>query len=586
MSLNEAREIEIEEIFKGDAREVFTNWARATNLGDEHSIYQKILHLMAYISVVCPNILIFSFGEENMGKSYLYTNILKLDKIGEFPTKADWRGAKNGNGSAEPLLSKKFLLLEEIKDNSISEDDLGILKEAITSKKFTVKDEIKDTEISIVMIFNDYSQINKIEDLRIEKIKQVLPPPLRDNAMWSRIKIFLPFYRGLIGEIDFKPTLKIDEKKLEEYFFSLRKLEIVDEETKIDEIKRKKENILEVYYGFIKILCPGKKLSEVSLEVKEATIDIVRHFMALGEGEFKPLITDKTMKLIAKFQGIEVSEQAFFYKLSESRFLIEDRKEKVAIVSAVDYSGCLKNKEVVECLKKTPEHFLDFIIQKNNFQILKFKLDNSIQNIRNIRQDNWEIHKKTEKFKTELIENKRKIFQLIIQKLAKSISNFYSTNNIIKSQEIEYILKYGITDQNIAFLNLYPVSYSYMSCTSFYCNCYEKEKLVRLFMDYMETKIKNFVFERDVTSIKKILKKFDEFIDEKFWELRNFIEFRYNGMEEIELIPDLELNGEVINDDMRKLILLKMKINLGREIEENLIFYINKNNLEPKIIGF
>lgn len=575
MDLKKDKEVEVEEIFYGIPEEIFKKLVRVANLGEKHTIYQKLIYLMSLVPLVSSNILIFSFGEADMGKSYFYVKILNLDKMGEFPTKADLRGSKIGSGCSEALLKKKFLLLEEIKDNSIAEDDLGILKEAITSKTFMAKEGEQNTEISLVMVFNEYSEIKNIKDLKIEKIKQVLPYPLRDKAILSRIKIFLPFYRSLIGDKNFLPQLNIDFEKFTNHLFSLRKFEIADEELQVDMIKRKKENVLDVSYGILKLLCPSQKLSQIPVDLKNAIIEITRHFIGLGEGEFNSLLTNTTVKWIARFQGIQFSDDAKFYILSESRFLVEDRIRKTITVSAVIYSGCLENKKI----------FLEFLGQENDFQILRFKLDKNIENIQSIVLNEWETKEKIKIFQNKFQVAKEKIFELIKHEIQTGINEIVTRGAIFSTWiPLELLVMNGLTDKNISCFSFQARENDYIQSSFYYVDMQLLMSLLKELSEYLEIKIKKLIFENDSISIKRILSKIDIFLASNLSWLREYTNFEILRTEGLEIIPELELDKGIINNDIKKLILMKIETIIDEKIPDDFIFYIDTDTLEPRLI--
>lgn len=575
----ENNEVEIKDLFEGSPEVIFRKLARVGNLGDEHTMYQKLLHVMNYIPIVSSNTLVFSFGEADMGKSYFYTKFLNLSKFGEFPTKAEWRGSKTGNNEA--ILEKKFILLEEIKDNNISESDLGIIKDAITSKSFTGKDnENHPTETSIVIIFNEYSNPSSLKGLNIGDIKKSLPEPLKDNALLSRVKIFLPHYHSLIGNKDFLSPLDVDTEEFKEYLFSLREFEILDEDIKINAVKRKKENILEVFSGIVKLLYPKTKISQIPKEFKDGIIDIVEHFMALNEEDFKPLLTNNTMKLIAKFQGLDSSDNTKFQILSESRFLIEDKNKEIISIVAIDQVGCQLNEATVEKLYKNKEKFLEFLGHQNDFQILNFRLDKTFKNINEIEIDNWKIQECLKQFRENLETRKNQVFQIITREMKRNFSSIAQSITIWRSLEINNIMSNGITDKNIYMLN-WEINNN-ISQHVYYYNINEKQQFFSNLFEYLEPKIKNIIFEDTSISIGVILRKIDSYLEKNLNWLREHLKFE---ILDITLIPDLILDEGVIDDNIKELLESKIK-SLGVESEDkDLIYYLNTKSLEPKLIG-
>lgn len=574
----ENTEVEIKDLFEGSPEVIFRKLTRVGNLGDEHTMYQKLLHIMNYIPIVSSNTLVFSFGEADMGKSYFYTKFLNLSKFGEFPTKAEWRGSKTGNNEA--ILQKKFILLEEIKDNNISESDLGIIKDAITSKSFTGKDnENHPTETSVVIIFNEYSNPSSLKGLNIEDIKKSLPEPLKDDALLSRVKIFLPHYHSLIGNKDFLSPLDVDTEEFKEYLFSLREFEIQDEDIKINAVKRKKENILEVFSGIVKLLYPKTKINQIPKEFREAIIDIVEHFMALNEEDFKPLLTNNTIKLIAKFQGLDFSDNTKFYILSESRFLIEDKNKGLVSIVAIDQVGCQLNEATVEKLYEHKEKFLEFLGHQNDFQILNFRLDKSFRNINEIEIGNWKIQECLKQFRENLETRKNQVFQIITREMKRNFSSIAQSIRIWKSLQIDNIISNGITDKNIQVLNL--EIYEFEQYVPAYSPRENQQLLDNLF-EYLEPKIKNIIFEDTSISIGVILRKIDSYLEKNLNWLREHLKFE---ILDITLIPDLILDEGVIDDSIKKLLELKIK-SLGiKNVDKDLIYYLNTKSLEPKLIG-
>lgn len=578
MSLNESIEVKTKDLFEGSPEVIFRKLTRVGNLGDEHTMYQKLLHIMNYIPIVSSNTLVFSFGEADMGKSYFYTKFLNLSKFGEFPTTAKWRGSKIGDNEA--ILEKKFILLEEIKDNNISESDLGIIKDAITSKSFTGKDnENHPTETSIVIIFNEYSNPSSLKGLNIGDIKKSLPEPLRDNALLSRVKIFLPHYHSLIGNKDFLSPLNVDTEEFKEYLFSLREFEILDEDIKINAVKRKKENILEVFSGIVKLLYPKTKISQIPKEFKEAIIDIVEHFMALNEEDFKPLLTNNTMKLIAKFQGLDFSDNTKFYILSESRFLIEDKNKGIISIVAIDQVGCQLNEATVEKLYEHKEKFLEFLGHQNDFQILNFRLDKTFRNINEIEIDNWKIQECLKQFRENLETRKNQVFQIITREMKRNFSSIAQSIHIWKSLEIDNIISNGITDKNIQVLNF--EIYEFKQYVPAYSPRESQQLLDNLF-EYLEPKIKNIIFEDTSISIGVILRKIDNYLEKNLNWLREHLKFE---ILDITLIPDLILDEGVIDDSIKKLLELKIKSLGVKNVDKDLIYYLDTKSLEPKLIG-
>nr|WP_293993186.1 BREX system Lon protease-like protein BrxL [uncultured Fusobacterium sp.] len=574
----ENNEVEIKDLFEGSPEVIFRKLTRVGNLGDEHTMYQKLLHIMNYIPIVSSNTLVFSFGEADMGKSYFYTKFLNLSKFGEFPTKAEWRGSKTGNNEA--ILQKKFILLEEIKDNNISESDLGIIKDAITSKSFTGKDnENHPTETSVVIIFNEYSNPSSLKGLNIEDIKKSLPEPLKDDALLSRVKIFLPHYHSLIGNKDFLSPLDVDTEEFKEYLFSLREFEIQDEDIKINAVKRKKENILEVFSGIVKLLYPKTKINQIPKEFKDGIIDIVEHFMALNEEDFKPLLTNNTIKLIAKFQGLDFSDNTKFYILSESRFLIEDKNKGLVSIVAIDQVGCQLNEATVEKLYEHKEKFLEFLGHQNDFQILNFRLDKSFRNINEIEIGNWKIQECLKQFRENLETRKNQVFQIITREMKRNFSSIAQSIRIWKSLQIDNIISNGITDKNIQVLNL--EIYEFEQYVPAYSPRENQQLLDNLF-EYLEPKIKNIIFEDTSISIGVILRKIDSYLEKNLNWLREHLKFE---ILDITLIPDLILDEGVIDDSIKKLLELKIK-SLGiKNVDKDLIYYLNTKSLEPKLIG-
>ena len=574
----ENNEVEIKDLFEGSPEVIFRKLTRVGNLGDEHTMYQKLLHIMNYIPIVSSNTLVFSFGEADMGKSYFYTKFLNLSKFGEFPTKAEWRGSKTGNNEA--ILQKKFILLEEIKDNNISESDLGIIKDAITSKSFTGKDnENHPTETSVVIIFNEYSNPSSLKGLNIEDIKKSLPEPLKDDALLSRVKIFLPHYHSLIGNKDFLSPLDVDTEEFKEYLFSLREFEIQDEDIKINAVKRKKENILEVFSGIVKLLYPKTKINQIPKEFREAIIDIVEHFMALNEEDFKPLLTNNTIKLIAKFQGLDFSDNTKFYILSESRFLIEDKNKGLVSIVAIDQVGCQLNEATVEKLYEHKEKFLEFLGHQNDFQILNFRLDKSFRNINEIEIGNWKIQECLKQFRENLETRKNQVFQIITREMKRNFSSIAQSIRIWKSLQIDNIISNGITDKNIQVLNL--EIYEFEQYVPAYSPRENQQLLDNLF-EYLEPKIKNIIFKDTSISIGVILRKIDSYLEKNLNWLREHLKFE---ILDITLIPDLILDEGVIDDSIKKLLELKIK-SLGiKNVDKDLIYYLNTKSLEPKLIG-
>lgn len=574
----ENTEVEIKDLFEGSPEVIFRKLTRVGNLGDEHTMYQKLLHIMNYIPIVSSNTLVFSFGEADMGKSYFYTKFLNLSKFGEFPTKAEWRGSKTGNNEA--ILQKKFILLEEIKDNNISESDLGIIKDAITSKSFTGKDnENHPTETSVVIIFNEYSNPSSLKGLNIGDIKKSLPEPLKDDALLSRVKIFLPHYHSLIGNKDFLSPLDVDIEEFKEYLFSLREVEIQDEDIKINAVKRKKENILEVFSGIVKLLYPKTKISQIPKEFREAIIDIVEHFMALNEEDFKPLLTNNTMKLITKFQGLDFSDNTKFYILSESRFLIEDKNKGLVSIVAIDQVGCQLNEATVEKLYKNKEKFLEFLGHQNDFQILNFRLDKTFRNINEIEIDNWKIQECLKQFRENLETRKNQVFQIITREMKRNFSSIAQSIRIWKSLQIDNIISNGITDKNIQVLNL--EIYEFEQYVPAYSPRENQQLLDNLF-EYLEPKIKNIIFEDTSISIGVILRKIDSYLEKNLNWLREHLKFE---ILDITLIPDLILDEGVIDDSIKKLLELKIKSLGVKNVDKDLIYYLNTKSLEPKLIG-
>ncbi|MDD7410606.1 BREX system Lon protease-like protein BrxL [Fusobacterium gastrosuis] len=574
----ENTEVEIKDLFEGSPEVIFRKLTRVGNLGDEHTMYQKLLHIMNYIPIVSSNTLVFSFGEADMGKSYFYTKFLNLSKFGEFPTKAEWRGSKTGNNEA--ILQKKFILLEEIKDNNISESDLGIIKDAITSKSFTGKDnENHPTETSVVIIFNEYSNPSSLKGLNIGDIKKSLPEPLKDDALLSRVKIFLPHYHSLIGNKDFLSPLDVDIEEFKEYLFSLREVEIQDEDIKINAVKRKKENILEVFSGIVKLLYPKTKINQIPKEFREAIIDIVEHFMALNEEDFKPLLTNNTIKLIAKFQGLDFSDNTKFYILSESRFLIEDKNKGLVSIVAIDQVGCQLNEATVEKLYEHKEKFLEFLGHQNDFQILNFRLDKSFRNINEIEIGNWKIQECLKQFRENLETRKNQVFQIITREMKRNFSSIAQSIRIWKSLQIDNIISNGITDKNIQVLNL--EIYEFEQYVPAYSPRENQQLLDNLF-EYLEPKIKNIIFEDTSISTGVILRKIDNYLEKNLNWLREHLKFE---ILDIILIPDLILDEGVIDDSIKKLLELKIKSLGVKNVDKDLIYYLNTKSLEQKLIG-
>lgn len=574
----ENNEVEIKDLFEGSPEVIFRKLTRVGNLGDEHTMYQKLLHIMNYIPIVSSNTLVFSFGEADMGKSYFYTKFLNLSKFGEFPTKAEWRGSKTGNNEA--ILQKKFILLEEIKDNNISESDLGIIKDAITSKSFTGKDnENHPTETSVVIIFNEYSNPSSLKGLNIGDIKKSLPEPLKDDALLSRVKIFLPHYHSLIGNKDFLSPLDVDTEEFKEYLFSLREVEIQDEDIKINAVKRKKENILEVFSGIVKLLYPKTKISQIPKEFKEAIIDIVEHFMALNEEDFKPLLTNNTIKLIVKFQGLDFSDNTKFYILSESRFLIEDKNKRIVSIVAIDQVGCQLNEEIVEKLYEHKEKFLEFLGHQNDFQILNFRLDKSFRNINEIEIGNWKIQECLKQFRENLETRKNQVFQIITREMKRNFSSIAQSICIWKSLQIDNIISNGITDKNIQVLN--SEIYEFKQYVPAY-SPWENQQLLDNLFEYLEPKIKNIIFEDTSISIGVILRKIDNYLEKNLSCLRERLKFE---ILDITLIPDLILDEGVIDDNIKEVLESKIKSLGAKNVDKDLIYYLDTKSLEPKLIG-
>lgn len=183
----------------------------STGISYNNTIIKNCTHLLEIALYSVKNKGCFIIGEQDTGKSTLFTYFLKeiVEKTSGALTTALLIGNANITDEnkikdLDILLEKTFVVAEEFIDESNINDSsvIGTLKNSLESGTLKKCKKIDiETETTMAFIGNSYQKINKIEDLL--KLRKDIPQSYQDRGLYGRIPFLLPHFHSLFGKVKY-----------------------------------------------------------------------------------------------------------------------------------------------------------------------------------------------------------------------------------------------------------------------------------------------------------------------------------------------------------------------------------------------
>lgn len=361
----------------------------STGLSCQNPIIRNIIHLLEVALYLIKNKGCFIIGEQNTGKSTLFTCFLKeiCEKTSGALTTAMLIG--NGNISDENrineisvLLEKVFILVEEFVDESDTNEQLviGTLKNCMESGTFQkCKKNSKPTETTFAFVGNSYRKINEIDDLL--KVKEDIPRIYQDRGLQDRIPLLLPHYHALFGETKYveSDSEVIPIQHLQQIFQELRNVRS-DKIYITSEMGISLGRELNIYNSFISALC---KLFYYNEEPPKwficGLVEFLKFFrFILIENKIYNPFNKNSARLIVEMLNYSV-EEIDYITFDNDRILIKFcHKNEISKVALTGF-GIKNNKAEYDFYKKNKTKIIAPITNhSNDYLILTQEIDGDL----------------------------------------------------------------------------------------------------------------------------------------------------------------------------------------------------------------
>lgn len=429
---------------------------KGVGIGKENTVIFLIISILKLSLISLKNTGGFLVGEQNTGKSILYSFFLKekCKKISGTITLANLRGdARKSENVEKCLLEENTVIFEEmLNDPKINGEIIGLLKDCMESGSFSKKNEaLTQTDTSFIFIGNNYSQFNNFMEITSQKILEDLPKEFKDRAFFDRIPIILPHYTSLFGKVKY-----VDE---EEYILPIIDIEeIIDKCRELDivfllkdfseEFEGREINIFNKFLFSLSYLFFQEENTNPPTWFLKGWIEFLKYFRKLLIGEYHNPFNKNSVKLILYLTGYKFDEVEYVAFDREDRLIIKLVDQKLFHKIALTGFGCRNNRLEIDYFYNNPNSNILSIkdIQKNDILLIQesgeYLPDKRIY-LDNLREQHNLHHETDEEFN-----------KLILTKMAKGEEG-YSFRGIPKYFEKGLLLQtQEIFSKNITTINL------------------------------------------------------------------------------------------------------------------------------------
>ncbi|XGU48046.1 BREX system Lon protease-like protein BrxL [Fusobacterium necrophorum subsp. funduliforme] len=562
---------------------------RLIHIDSENLLLGKLLFIMKLVPIVEENVFVYSYGEEGLGKSYLYEKLLEIESESNV-TEADLRGSKV---SDRPILFQKpLLIMEEIADRLFSEEPISLLKNVMSELNYKENGlEFQEYHGSIVFNFNSYVHFNSLCEIDSSSYDKVLNGKFLDKGFLDRIHLFLFHSKDIIGDIKYlsENSCSITPVELRNFFLSLRNYQIQFSENIQAHLKmysaRQQQNILKVLSGIVKILyfdyiMEDKELSE---ELLISFLPIVKFYSYLGRRNYESPISTDSFHLISHLCGLEGKLQYFLG--SDTRLLCEAKSTGNVTSLAIDNFGRIKNQMNIELSRKYQDKFLTCTYSNSDTSIVQYSLPKKVSMQTEFVKNNYAIEISFKKLKKEKEKRLNDFQEKLFQKLKEFLNEIYNDYCIVKNPILDSILREECSLRDTTMRNIQYVerncrysvlTYSVMESCKLWEDIFNffKEKI----RTYWKRKIQVMEIDVFISNLCSFLTT-ESNIDFSLWDI-NFLKLLKNT-------PQIVLDNKVIHEKLLEIIENKI---ISFCQEQHLSFgtfvpyYIDEISYMPKLV--